>query len=136
MKRRTVLLGGGALIVSAFAGGTLGVAMLDRNGFLAAVLRRYLPDAVVPESELVEFAQSYWPLMEKQYSSRVALMRALNAADRLLIPGELDSTELLERDILTNFLIGSNFFNLKDPKTEPIDFTGLSIACSNPFRRV
>jgi len=110
--------------------------MLDRNGFFAAVLRRYLPNAVVPDSELVEFIQSYWPLMEKRYGSRAALMRTLNAVDRLLIPGELESTELLERDILTNFLIGSNFFNLKDPKTESIDFTGLSIACANPFRRV
>jgi hypothetical protein len=118
------------------AGGALGVAMIDRNGFFAAVLRRCLPDAIVPDSEIVEFAEAYWPLMEKRYGSRAALMQALHAADRLLIPGETHSIEPLERDIITNFLIGSNFFDLKDPKTEPIDFTGLSIACANPFRRV
>jgi len=136
MNRRTVLFGAGALVVSTLAAGGVSIAMLDRTDFFASVLRRYLPDAIVPDVEIAEFADVYWPIMAKRYGSRAALMPSLETVDRLFIPGEMDEVEQMERDILTNFLIGSNFFGLKDPKTEPIDFTGLVVACSNPFQRV
>lgn len=136
MKRRTVLIGAGALGAVALTAGVLETAVLDRTGFFAAILRRWLPDAIVPDAEIAEFAAAYWPLMEKRYGSRVALRRLLHTADRLLVSGEMPSTEALERDIVTQFLIGSDFFALKDPKSEPIDFVEISAACTNPFRRV
>ncbi|HTO85458.1 MAG TPA: hypothetical protein VMQ73_24770 [Methylomirabilota bacterium] len=135
MERRTVLIGGGALAFSTLIGAAVGGAAYDRAGFFAAILRRLLTDAIVTDEEVEQFTEVYWPLMRSRYGSRAALMRVLHAADRMLIPGELKSSEQLERDVLTAFLIGSNFFQLKDPRNEPVDFVGISAACANPFRR-
>jgi hypothetical protein len=136
VERRTLLIGVGALASVALTAGVVETAVLNRTGFFSAILRRCLPDAILLDAEVEEFAAAYWPLMERRFGKRIALTRLLHAADRLLVPGELHSTEALERDILTNFLIGSNFFALTDPKAEPIDFIDMPVACTNPFRRV
>lgn len=44
-----------------------------------------------------------------------------------------DGLEVLERKVLTEYLIGSNFFRVPDPKREKIVYGGMSTACPNPF---
>lgn len=41
--------------------------------------------------------------------------------------------EGLERHVLTEYLIGSNFFRVPDPKRERIVYSGTVMACPNPF---
>ncbi len=49
------------------------------------------------------------------------------------IPKVRDGLDKLERRVLTEYLIGSNFFRVPDPKRETIVYYGRAIACINPF---
>lgn len=45
-----------------------------------------------------------------------------------------DGLEGLERYVLTEYLIGSNFFRVPDPRRVIIVYSGTALACQNPFR--
>ena len=42
----------------------------------------------------------------------------------------------VEREIVTDFLMGSNFFRVADPAGEPIVYFGRPTVCPNPFARL
>ena len=46
-----------------------------------------------------------------------------------------DKVHKLERLVLTDFLVGSNFFWITDSRLEPIIYTGPRPVCPNPFAR-
>jgi hypothetical protein len=49
------------------------------------------------------------------------------------IPPARERIESLERLVLTEFLVRSNFFRVGDPKSQTIVYSGKIPACGNPF---
>jgi hypothetical protein len=137
LNRRKLMIGGLTLLtMGGVAACTLGFAMFaNRYGVFGAILRRNLPDVQLPEAEIRKFVDAYLPEFLARRGRREAfLWRAATMIDDLA-PWGAQITEEVERDVLTQFLIGSNFFQLSDPRSEVIEFFGLPSACPNPFYR-
>jgi hypothetical protein len=122
-------------LVAAGVAAAIGVAVGgDGYGFIAAVLRRNLPGVSLSDAEIGKFVEAYWPEFVAPPGRRDAALRRLAVLAHRIGSGIVISEET-ERQILTEFLIGSNFFQLSDPKSTAIEFLGLARVCPNPFYR-
>jgi len=136
MRRRKFLLMGtaaGALV--GIAGSGTALVLSDRySGWIRDVLARALPGYDLVSVGLARFIDEY-----NQRKPGNAKLRVFAAAERLVdarwvLPKKMAAdVEEEERRIVSDFLLGSDFFqNYPDgPKT--IAYTGLAEACSSPF---
>jgi hypothetical protein len=133
LSRRKVLLGAaGAFMLGA-------VAWLPLKNYRASwieqVVRDNLPGIDVDPDSL----QTFVKYMLGHERLQPALVRATIFADRFVpwLPAHIskarEGLEGVERHVLTEYLIGSNFFRIPDPKRETIVYNGAVIACRNPF---
>lgn len=110
----------------------------SRAAWVEQTVRRNLPGVTLDESSLAQFVRSVLEsdLLEPQ-THRVAVF-----AERMVpwltdrIPKARDGLEKLERRVLTEYLLGSNFFRVADPKQETIVYSGPIGVCANPFARL
>jgi hypothetical protein len=99
------------------------------------VVRENLPGIELDPSSLQTFIKD---VLANERLQRTAV-KATVFADRFVpwLPANItkarDGLEALERFVLTEYLIGSNFFRVPDPKRETIVYSGRAIACINPF---
>jgi len=130
------------------AGGAAGVAVLGifgaaswprlknyRAEWVEQVVRGNLPGVTLDADSLKTFI-AYVLNTDRMQPAPV---KATVFADQFIpwLPARVakarDGLEGLERYVLTEYLIGSNFFRVPDPKRETIVFSGAIIACRNPF---
>jgi hypothetical protein len=131
-SRRNILIGAAATGATA-AGGVTWVATADLRPAGLAFFRRALPGVTIDEkSALVAIDEfvSDWPM-----AKRLALGAAWNMAGVDTMAAMHPRFEPPARHLLTHFLLGSNFFEVKDPRAQPIVYTGNKIGtpCANPF---
>jgi len=133
ISRRKVLLGAaGAAVVGAVSWVPL---KNYRASWIERVLRENLPGIDLDPDSLQTFVQ----YMLGHERLQPPLVRATIFADRFVpwLPAHIskarEGLEGVERHVLTEYLIGSNFFRVPDPKRERIVFNGAVIACRNPF---
>jgi hypothetical protein len=132
MKRRHFLALGAA------AGGMAALgAVLVGNGYrnwLVGVLERALPGYSYDQVGLDLFAEEH-----ASRHARALKFRLLGAAEsivdaRWVMPARMmHRIEDVERDVLTEFLIGSDFFQLYPHGAGTITYVGRSKACASPF---
>jgi hypothetical protein len=135
MFTRRRLMVGAIGIVAAGVAGAVGVAVSGHgHGFIGAILRRNLPGVSLSDAEIGKFVDAYWPEFIRPPSRRDAVLRR-GAVLAQAIGSEIMISEETEREILTEFLIGSNFFQMSDPRSTAIEFLGLARVCPNPFYR-
>jgi hypothetical protein len=93
--------------------------MLDEQS-LAAFVRKTLDGPMLRPrgQQFAAFAQSAAPWI----ANRVPKVRS--------------ALEKRERQVLTDYLLGSNFFQLSDPGRELVVYYGPPVACANPFARL
>jgi hypothetical protein len=98
------------------------------------VLRTNLPGIVFEEHSLAAFVQHIDAVEAGQSTLHQAVAFAAHTAPSLVnaIPKIKKNEALRERQVLTEYLIGSNFFRV-DPTREPIVYQGAATACTNPF---
>lgn len=133
ISRRKVLLGvGGAAVVGAVSWIPL---KNYRASWIEQVVRDHLPGIDLDPDSL----QTFVKYMLGHERLQPPLVRASIFADRFVpwLPAHIskarEGLEGVERHVLTEYLIGSNFFRVPDPKREKIVYTGAVIACINPF---
>ncbi|MBL8271044.1 hypothetical protein [Steroidobacter sp.] len=135
--RRKLLIAGGA---SALALGVFGAASWStiknyRASWIERVVREHLPGIDLDAASLQTFINDML-VSERMQKKEV---KATVFADRFIpwLPAHIAKArhglEGLERHVLTEYLIGSNFFRVPDPKSETIVYGGRVVACSNPF---
>jgi hypothetical protein len=135
--RRTLLIGGLAGVTTLALGGALtGIRYANgRAAWIADVVRRNLPGVVIDQGSIVSFAQHVLAsgLLDSG-KLRLALFvdTMIPALSRRIAPAR-ERLEDVERLILTEFLMGSNFFRVADPKLQKIIYSGKISACGNPF---
>jgi hypothetical protein len=106
-----------------------------RATWVESVIRENLPGIDLDAASLQAFIKD---ILANERLQRNAV-KATVFADRFVpwLPASIakarDGLEGLERFVLTEYLIGSNFFRIPDPKRETIVYGGRAIACINPF---
>lgn len=135
-RRRTFLLMGSAVGALAIAGGA-GAAFVatDRcRGWIRQILERSLPDYSFDPNGFSRFVDDY-----NARKGRALKLRVFAAAENFfdakpaLPPGMASDVEDEERHILTDFLLGSDFFERYPNGPKRITYRGVPDACASPF---
>lgn len=136
-RRKLLLAGaGGTIALGAFGAASWGALGNYRATWIEAVIRDNLPDVDLDAASLQAFIAEILTSERLQRRS----VKAAVFADRFVpwLPAGISKVrnglEGLERHVLTEYLVGSNFFRVPDPKQEKIVFSGRAVACINPFR--
>ncbi len=136
-SRRTFLFAGaGAAMVLGFGGcqWQFGFAS-SKARWIEAVVRKNLPGATLDASSLARFVATMQsgPLIESR-AQALAVFVARAAPWMTQRIGKVHSAlESRERQVLTEYLLVSNFFQVGDPQREPIVWSGAPLACGNPW---
>lgn len=123
----------GALAVAG-TGGAAFVVMDDFSGWVHEILAHSLPGYELEPEGLALFIDQY-----SEKKGRSAKLRLYAAAEGVTeaqwaLPQDFaEDVEVEERKILSDFLIGSDFFEGPTDKPKLITFRGLPEACGNPF---
>lgn len=139
LTRRGFLITGGAALAA--AGTTalwqLGTSTGWRAAWIERVIRSNLPGVKLDERSLGEFVRTMLNAEFLAPSTHKAAVMADQAAPWLTgrVPKLRNGLATLERKVLTEYLLGSDFFRVRDPKREPVTYYGPALACSNPFAR-
>ncbi len=136
-SRRSLLaataLVGGAVALASWAAVRTHAPDLERD-VIGRTLRQAAPDAPITPEVIRAFHAGGWPAFANQWGRAAT---ALWISSRFVSDGNGDEdgsrNQLMSRDLVTRFLMGSNFF-LRDNSTTPITWLGLNF-CPNPFRR-
>jgi hypothetical protein len=136
MRRRTFLLmGSAAVALVGVAGSGAAFVLTDRySGWIRDTLQRALPGYDLEPAGLARFTDEYNERKQGNAKLRVfAAVEPLVDARWALPKGMAAHLEVEERRIVSDFLLGSDFFqNYPDgPKT--ITYAGLPEACVSPF---
>jgi hypothetical protein len=130
------LIGGVAGVAALALGGSLaGIRYAGgRAAWIADVVHRNLPGVLIDEASIATFVQDVLAsgLLDSDKRRLAILADTTIPALRRLAPAR-ERIEWLERLVLTEFLVGSNFFRVADPKTQTIVYSGKTPACGNPF---
>ena len=134
--RRNLLIASGTLVAAGAGGAAWVGSRLDGNeAWIEATLRKHLAGVTLDPESLQTFVKRFSnsrhfrdreqniAILMDQGSSAVA--RRITKANRRL--------ERLERLVVSEYLSGSNFFHVEDPRQETIFHTGPIPACGNPF---
>lgn len=135
-RRKLLLAGaGGAAVLGIFGAASWQRLTNYRANWVERVVRENLPGIDLDEESLRVFIKD--ALAGEWLQNRPVKMAVF--ADRFVpwLPARIakarDGLEVLERRVLTEYLIGSNFFRIPDPTQQKIVYGGISVACPNPF---
>jgi hypothetical protein len=137
-RRFLVTSAGAALAVVAGTGVYHGATPWVVRRWVMDAVRKNLPGVPLDEPSLAQFAHDALESPELLRSTRrrvlvwagctaPALVRRVDGAQRPL--------DILERRVLSHFLIASDFFPAREDRSEPVIYTGLVAACGNVFAR-
>jgi hypothetical protein len=137
LSRRTLLLGGAGGAIGLSAGGAFlwNRYSQSRASWIDDIVRRNLPGVVLDESSLRAFVRDVLAgdLLQPHLYRISIFAQQTTPWITARVPKVRDGLEKLERRVLTEYLIGSNFFRVKDSQRETIVYLGPAVACSNPF---
>ncbi|HEY0684044.1 MAG TPA: hypothetical protein VGD45_17060 [Steroidobacter sp.] len=135
-RRKLLIAGaGGTLALGIFGAASWGTLSNYRATWVESVVRENLPGIDLDGASLQAFIKD---ILASERMQRKAV-KATVFADRFVpwLPAHIakarSGLEGLERFVLTEYLIGSNFFRVPDPKRETIVYSGKVVACINPF---
>jgi hypothetical protein len=133
-RRKFLLMGTATGVLAVLGGGSAFVALDHYRGWIRAVLRRSLPGYEVEPEGLDRFVEDYNARTYDGPAFRTfaAAQNVFNAT--VILPEDMQSTvEERERRILTDFLLGSDFFDQYPNGTRVITYRGAPEACGSPF---
>lgn len=130
------MLGGGAIMGAAAIGGLL---VPDYRGALRSLVedlvRRHLPGVRIDDAGLSQFSAQKLAQLDHNSNYRIyAACRLIGLDVSSLSDGMRDKIDTFERETVSDFLLGSNFFWISDRTAEDVVYHGdASGACQNPF---
>lgn len=133
--RRKILLGAAGAVTVGVVGAAWNPLRNYRANWVEQVVRENLPGVNLDPDSL----QTFVKYMLGHERLQPPLVRATIFADRFVpwLPAHVskarEGLEGVERHVLTEYLIGSNFFRVPNPKHETIVYSGAVVACINPF---
>ena len=135
INRRHVLFGGAALALASSGALWFATQADDSGTWIEAVVRKHLPGLDLDATSLRAFATAL--ARDVEFANRkVELALSLDRLAPTLVrvaPEVGAKIERLERQVISRYLLGSNFFRVPDPRAERIYFGASVPACGNPF---
>jgi hypothetical protein len=133
LSRRDVIVGATALGAAAIGGGTILLATADAKAALLGFFRRSLPGVAIDTpsaNACIDAFMTRWSTMDRQIVS--TLWQTVGVE---MMAESNRKFETASRLALTQFLVNSNFFQVADPRAEPIVYVDkpANAACTNPF---
>ena len=135
-RRKLLIVGaGGTVALGIFGAASWGQLSNYRASWVERVVRENLPGIDLDGASLQTFVKDILASERMQRKE----VKVTVFADRFVpwLPAHISKArnglEGLERYVLTEYLIGSNFFRVPDPKRETIVYSGMIVACRNPF---
>lgn len=135
-RRKLLIAGaGGAAVLGIFGAASWEQLTNYRATWVERVVRENLPGIDLDAASLQTFVKD---ILASEWLQRKPVKMTV-FADRFVpwLPAHVakarNGLESLERYVLTEYLIGSNFFRVPDPKREQIVYSGMIVACRNPF---
>jgi hypothetical protein len=135
-RRKLLIAGaGGVLTLGALGSASWGHLTHYRASWVERVVRENLPGIDLDAASLQTFINDILATERMQRKE----VKVTVFADRFMpwLPAHISKArhglEGLERYVLTEYLIGGNFFRVPDPKRETIVYSGMMVACRNPF---
>jgi len=135
-RRKLLIAGaGGVVALGALGAASWGQLTNYRASWVERVVRENLPGIDLDAVSLQAFVKDILASERMQRKE----VKVTVFADRFVpwLPAHISKArnglEGLERYVLTEYLIGSNFFRVPDPKRETIVYSGIALACRNPF---
>jgi hypothetical protein len=136
ISRRRLLLGSAAGAVVVAGGGFAGLLILDGySSWIRLILQRALPGYELEPEGLDQFVAAYHA--RKKWKSK--RMRAYAAIEHVIdinwaLPTDMaEDVEDEERRIVSEFLLGSDFFQNYPDGAKIVTYAGLPEACVSPF---
>lgn len=136
MRRRQFLLMGSALGGLAAIGFTgAGYVAVDRyGGWIREILSRSLPGYSFDPDGLALFIDEYNKQQGRSIKYRVfAAAEGVIDAKAVLPKRQAENVQRRERKILSDFLVGSDFFENYPDGAKTITYRGQPAACGSPF---
>jgi hypothetical protein len=136
LRRRLLIASSGVVIAAAAGGVWIGSRLQGREAWIESVLRENLPGIKLDPTSLAKFIEEF--AQHREFSddkSNIAVMmdQAVPALTRKLEKADR-RVDRMERLVVTEYLMGSNFFRVPDPRQETIFYSGsVGAACANPF---
>jgi hypothetical protein len=134
--RRGFIAAAAALVAAASSGALwLTWRAADQEQWIEAMLRKNLPGIKLDPDSLARFVREFAQrreLLERRTNLAIRLDQSLSAVARR-IPKAERRIERMERLVVSEYLSGSNFFRVQDPRQETIFYQGTIPACGNPF---
>ena len=135
IRRRLLIAGSGVAVLGVTGAAWIGSRLDGRQVWIEAVVREHLRGVQLDAATLTTFAKDFAAtrifaddksnLVVKIDQAVPAIAARVSKIDR--------RTERLKRRVVTEYLIGSNFFRVADPRKETIVYSGALPACGNPF---
>jgi hypothetical protein len=125
---------GGLAVIG--GGGAAFVVTDHYNGWIRDILQRGLPGYRLEPEGLARFVDEYFARQSKATKLRIfaAAQGFLNV--KAALPDDMaEDFEVAERSILSDFLIGSDFFENYPDGPKEVTYHGMPIACISPFAR-
>jgi hypothetical protein len=136
-SRRQTLVGG--LALAAMGTGTAYVGSSDANDFFRAMVHHELPGVKVNDATIRAFTEDATSGLSPRNRATV---RVLSMRCRIVGYGAISAAlgqsfkfQRFRREMLTRFLLATDFFQLPDPKAAELHYVGEPIACGNPFAK-
>jgi hypothetical protein len=134
--RRRLLIAGSAVAAAGATGALwIGSRLDGRQTWIEAVVREHLTGITLEPASLASFAANFAEsriFADEKSKLAVNIDQAVPAiAQRVSKVSR--RTEQLKRRIVTEYLMGTNFFRVADPRAETIIYSGSVPACGNPF---
>ncbi|PDT81473.1 hypothetical protein [Sinorhizobium sp. BJ1] len=132
-SRRDVLIGGGAVAITAAAGVSSWVVLADEHKALLDYFKKLLPGVRIDEESAAACIDEF--LARWSWKERRAVSVAWRTFGVETMGNMSDKFEIAARKALTMYLTNSNFFDVSDPRATTIVYVGgpTGAACTNSF---
>jgi hypothetical protein len=130
-----LIAGSGVAVLGATGALWIGSRLDGKHSWIESVLRKHLPGVQLDPESLATFV-AHFAENRVFEDKRSNLAMSLDQAVPVLtqhVPKAKRRVERLERRVVTEYLMGSNFFRVPDPRKETIFYSTAMPACGNPF---
>jgi hypothetical protein len=133
LSRRHVIVGATAIGAATIGGGTILLATADAKAALLGFFKRSLPGVTIDTpsaNACIDAFMTRWSTMDRRIVS--TLWQTVGVE---MMAESNRKFETASRLALTQLLVNSNFFQVRDPRAEPIVYVDKppNAACTNPF---
>jgi len=135
ISRRQLMVAGGGAAVALAAGGAWVVAG-ERAQFTAGLIRYSLKGEPIAPGAAEAFASEYLETNEDptKVETLMQIQRIIGYGGLEAVMRNRQAYEHFKRRVATAFMLNSTFFH-RQSWDEPVEFTGMVRACTNPFAR-